>query len=447
ADPYVIENKTIITNGDYCIRIYYTNSHFVIRNCTLSNATYAGIDLYQAGNGIIENNTIFGNKNGIKISKGSNYTIAENTIFDNEMGIYSFNSSDYMIAQNTIFNNAKYGLQLQYISEFSFLNNRIFDNSYGGLWLLDIISAVTIELNHFLNNSDGIRCSSASGGYNISISHNIITNGRGYGVVTWNIENFTVRNNTISQCDGGICILECKNGSITANTIVNVTGLGIYSSSYSCDIAILNNSISSCDSGVYLADTAHSLVANNTVNLCKGNGIGLSASYNNWVIRNSITNCSSAGIYICGGQHNIIAQNIMEFNEYGIRNELCCCYCNNYSFFFNTICHSVRKGVYLDRMNNSTFAYNIISHSGDTGLYLVDSDYNIIKGNLFNCNRGGGYKEWSCTGNIFENNTIISCPSAIPAFLWQYLGVGLSVMVLVWYQLKLRPRKGIHPEL
>ena len=69
-NPYIIENYDINgTDAGYCIYIGNTTAHFVIRNCSVHDAsgnswTYywnSGIVLYEANNGVINNNTAFSN--------------------------------------------------------------------------------------------------------------------------------------------------------------------------------------------------------------------------------------------------------------------------------------------------------------------------------------------------------------------------------------------------
>ena len=71
GDPYIIENVTINAIGapdSTGIQIKNTVDYIIIRNCTILNAGNIGINLDNASNGILTNNTFESNYRGIWLS-------------------------------------------------------------------------------------------------------------------------------------------------------------------------------------------------------------------------------------------------------------------------------------------------------------------------------------------------------------------------------------------
>ncbi|MFX1406132.1 MAG: NosD domain-containing protein [Promethearchaeota archaeon] len=87
--PYVIEDLIIdAENIGNCILIENTNDYFIIENCTLYNSddtyiiTHAGITLINVTNGVITNNTLYDNFDGIYLNSSTNDIIIGNIIYN-----------------------------------------------------------------------------------------------------------------------------------------------------------------------------------------------------------------------------------------------------------------------------------------------------------------------------------------------------------------------------
>lgn len=160
SNPFIIENLIIGgKNTSSCIYIFYTTVYFIIKNCTFYNSTETnsggGIKLEQVKNGKIYNNTITNNNgNGISlIYSTGNSTIYNNTISNNnKFGIFNyFNSDDNELLTNKFFNNNLEGIG-GYLSENITIQDNIFKDNRGGLYIENNCINWIIYNNYFLVN-------------------------------------------------------------------------------------------------------------------------------------------------------------------------------------------------------------------------------------------------------------------------------------------------------
>jgi parallel beta-helix repeat protein len=222
--PWVIENWEINGAGyGYCIYVGNTTQHFIVRNCTLFNASgapsmNAGLYLNNTANGIASgntmanctnygvcisynsyNNTIEGNNisqnlaNGILVEASTFNTIANNTINDNEgAGISLYNAANNNSAiNNTVYSNSDRGIYLTKncngnifsSNNISFTSNSGIGSEGGGIVLgvytssdLDISDNNIIVNNTISNNTHGIYITKITPAYGNRIYHNNIIN-------------------------------------------------------------------------------------------------------------------------------------------------------------------------------------------------------------------------------------------------------------------------------
>ena len=145
SDPYVIEQLDIDASGlDYGIYIVNTEDHFIIRNCSISNADgtmaprYPGTNLYfyMVANGTIENNEIIdGNQSGLVIRLSNDMKITDNMISGSKVsnGIYIFNSRDLLLDGNQIDDNKGMGIAISGSNGVIVNNNQVMDNRITGI--------------------------------------------------------------------------------------------------------------------------------------------------------------------------------------------------------------------------------------------------------------------------------------------------------------------------
>ncbi|MEF8873098.1 MAG: NosD domain-containing protein [Candidatus Thermoplasmatota archaeon] len=168
-DPYTIEGYEINGNETgYGIYIRNVTDHFVVKDCSIYNATNAsgvnldpnensGIYLQNTWNGHLENNTVFRNHQGIYLVSSSGNTISknnasnnaatginlsesyDNTLEDNivgwnEIGIQIWQSINNEIVENIVKGNEARGISLdtQLLSFPGAINNQVIGNEISG---------------------------------------------------------------------------------------------------------------------------------------------------------------------------------------------------------------------------------------------------------------------------------------------------------------------------
>ena len=188
AYPYIIENYGIDGNGGpYCIWIENTDVWFVIRNCTMWNATNSTAEPWGTG---------------IYLKNVTNGTLVNNNCSGNSWdGIYLYYSSNNYITNNNCSCNSQYGIYLDSSSNNYITNNNCSCNSYHGI-VLDSSSNNYITNNNCYGNSCGISVSSSSNNY--------ITNNNCYG-------NYD-----------GMLLWMSSNNNITYNNFYHNTHYAIY---------------------------------------------------------------------------------------------------------------------------------------------------------------------------------------------------------------------------
>ena len=143
-NPYIIENYDINGTGQgYCIYVGNTTDYFVIRNCSLHDASgnynayfeNTGLYLYNTTGATLDNNTANSNNNcGIYLDCSSNNTLFNNTASSNGYGIDLYSSSNNTVTNNNASNN-NCGIEL-----FGFncnsniiMQNNILNNNWSGI--------------------------------------------------------------------------------------------------------------------------------------------------------------------------------------------------------------------------------------------------------------------------------------------------------------------------
>ena len=190
ADPYIIENYEIDANGGaYGIWVVNVDLYFVIRNCTVFNATDSatypygsGIALASTSNGTITSNNVTGNYIGIGIDASSENIVSHNEIVGNEaigvgiltgnnntitgnnvgnttagIGIALMYATNTSVTENTVFGNAYYGIYVEESSYNNLVSNSISGNAGYGIYIASTGTYTTIYNNSFNQNNGAVR--------------------------------------------------------------------------------------------------------------------------------------------------------------------------------------------------------------------------------------------------------------------------------------------------
>ena len=199
-----INNCTIYntnTGNDLeCLTLMSVNQ-FEINDCTIHDSTKEGIDCsVGCTNGSIHNCTVYNVKEGIYVdpeqTAESNISIYDNLVYntpDNGIILSSeLNGTQQSMTGISIYNNILYGNAVGFsvgsISvpantfSFTFINNTIYNNSYGGITLGNasyILSGI-VRNNIIVGTSGNILTSLSGSGSQVVIDHNLFYNPGGY---------------------------------------------------------------------------------------------------------------------------------------------------------------------------------------------------------------------------------------------------------------------------
>jgi parallel beta-helix repeat protein len=402
GNPYVIENMTIdassapISSGIYIENS--TNVYFMISNCTITGASYAGIWLERTHNGTLSKNNCSNNNLGISIRgdnspdiRSSNNTIVNNTLSWNNQGFQCWRANNNKITNNTMNNNDIYGISIAgYAVNNNFTNNIIRDDSAVSPRVGTAIAFYNADGNNVRNNTI-INCES----YGIRLQFSSYGN---------NIEN-----NTIINClsDGIYLYDNNDNNIIHNNTIINARYFGIHLRRDAGSTVIKDNEMINCSIvldpttyGFSLSDLQSNTIAvNNTVNgkavYCYVDETGLGDS--NFTTYGDI------------GQIIMINCNDSDISDLSILhpNPISLYYCNNNTIDNNTLGLAGYgfSGILLSNSSLNNITANTVSGGESYGLFLIESsDDNIIYGNILNS--GGSAYDDQGTNNQFDWNVL-----------------------------------------
>ena len=324
ASPYLIENRTIVTDGD-CIVVRNTSVYFEIRNSYLSSKKdpiywriwNVGVLFENVRHGMIHNTTIIMKRLSVVVRESNNCTIANCSISESSLGIhilgpYPGYSKGCIISNNTIVgineavlltyamdctvanNTLLQGISVQESADCKVLNNVIDCSSadrwsyYGSLWDSSRITVVGnefinsgLELAGFVSNTDHvISYNTVNGkplGYFFGINDTILQ-ANAYGqFVLVNCHNVTVRDGLIDNTAIGCHFISCSNSSLKNGTVSN-SSMGVsFAQSQNCSVedSVI---ISNLGFGVYIRDSTFCRVINNSIRDTEGIGVFITMS-------------------------------------------------------------------------------------------------------------------------------------------------------------------------
>lgn len=303
--PYIIENRTIDANGTAtpAISIQNTDKHFIIRNCTLLNATgHAGILMINASNGNITGNVIFGNLNGIHLAGGSNgNNITGNELRDNgNHGIHVYESINNRIANNNITGNDAHGVYCYFAPDNVIASNNVSGNDNNGIFANQSNQTI-IDSNEVVGNQEfGITVWNSN---DCALQQNNVSHSGFEGIFVWFSASSVVWNNDVSNSPAGrigIWMSSCTDTNVTGNVIhENERGLRIDSSSR---IKVTENQILQSDmDGVNFVQVTNLSVSRNTIAGSSWNGIVADSCINASIALNVIVDSGYENALCWGG--------------------------------------------------------------------------------------------------------------------------------------------------
>jgi len=151
----VIENNEIYGNALSAVDIHGCGNPTLKRN-KIHDGKSSGIYIRENGLGVVEDNEIYGNAlSGVVIKNHGNPTIKHNKIHDGkDCGIYVYESGQGLIENNEIYGNALSGVAISDGGNPIIKHNRINKNAYHAVQIKKL-GAGTIEDNDFRENRHG----------------------------------------------------------------------------------------------------------------------------------------------------------------------------------------------------------------------------------------------------------------------------------------------------
>jgi len=380
----------------------------------------AGIKVFNAQHGRIENNNCSRNLNGIFLESSNNIIISNNRAFFNfYYGIYLLNSVSNIINNNTCAFDGN-GIFLQTSDNNLISNNTIQFNNYSGIYIYDSDSN-TIENNICNSNENGIDI------YYNSIANTVNDNNCSENVynyyffepymnfleMTDNYANgipilylINASNLIIEEPVSMIILIDCDNVTVEGLSFQNNV-YGIYSYRGK-DNRFLNNSILGTSTGIKLRDSGKNIIENNTC-LYNGAGINLGTSINNTVINNTSNSNKYHGIgFSVDSNNNTLINNTFNYNRY----EGIAFYESDNNAITNNVCSDNGIGVNLEYSDQNLLLNNTFTKN-QYGIYFWGSSNNKISNNRIGYNDWWGiyfeeFLDYYCDNNIIFNNTCYS---------------------------------------
>ncbi|RLC80787.1 MAG: hypothetical protein DRI61_04985, partial [Chloroflexi bacterium] len=254
---------------------------------------------------------------------------------------------------------------------------------------------------------------------------NIIIDGAGYtlqgsgsgtGFWLYGMNGVTIKRSNIQGFSYGIALSHSFYNSLSENTIINCTlmGIGVWSSSHNI---ISNNSITNNKYGVHLSDSQSNTISENIVANNSIQGVGIDSSFYNTLAGNNIINNGwgesglleeLSGVHLCYSSNNTLRNNRMAGNRY------------NFMVSGRVLSHFFQDVDESNTVNGKSIYYFVNRRNAevpfDAGYVALVQSYNITVKELELKNNGHGILLFNTTNSEITNNSIRN--NTYGVFLW-----------------------------
>lgn len=321
-----IANNSITYNYDGAMFIVDSNNNTIEANDCSYSETFSGIELQgNSSNNVLSHNTVNANAvHGISLWEASHHnTVTQNTANSNGYhGIMLTNSASYnTITQNTACYNKLGGITLLR----SCTDNALEDNELcGNLIGIGLLRLETAPGNNLISRNTVRECESgvmlADLGEPNSVTQNMVTGNRLFGIVTLNSTGSLIHKNTATLNKRGIGILESTTIQVTENTVDNNSFSGISLVNSSNNNVTSNSATFNVYEGVHLSHSDGNTITYNDVS-SNYFGITLYSSHNNTIIGNSANDIYYFEVFLFDSDGNTIdvTPYVQEETIHGVR--------------------------------------------------------------------------------------------------------------------------------
>ncbi len=300
-NPYIISGFNITSTADYGIYVHSDSvtAHFVIENNYIKGSS-DGIKVDDINSDLIEikNNVIeHCNSTAIYFDSSNGVVVINNTILYPGKGMHIRHSStsNNVISNNTILHTTDDGIRFDYVISFTFENNYLENVSGTAVYVfgynIDRTNMSFIVKNNVFNSSSrGIHFFECR---NITISSNTIT--QFYPNIVYNSNSFAIN------------LYETEEVNVSNNKIYNYIH-DAYINFHESDKTLVENNI--VYNGSIITERSDALISNNTVWLKQGIVVKIYRSWNTTVVNNNISSTLD----------NDLAMEVIEVNNLTIAN-------------------------------------------------------------------------------------------------------------------------------
>ncbi|WP_066972667.1 DUF11 domain-containing protein [Methanobrevibacter filiformis] len=308
---FSVSNSSFINNnanGQYgsggAIINYNTNrGNFSVSNSSFSgnNATYRGGVIYNVGNFSVSNSSFSGNNATIyggAIYNYGNFSVS-NSSFSGNNATYGtiYNNGNNLTVNSSVFFNNTY-MAIYTLNNRTFINNNSFDGNEGVLGIG--FNNSTIDLNSYLMSSNIIINNDivflVDGSRNNISSGSIIGNNNTRGIFV-NGHNNTFSNITIANLKVGLTFNTTNSGNILTNATISGNEIGILilgSNDTVMSSTIINNTITGINITGNNNIVQYNRIYNNTLGL-NNSGTNTNVNFNWWGLNNVTTQYTNNG--------------------------------------------------------------------------------------------------------------------------------------------------------
>ena len=213
-----------------------TGIHILSRGNTIENNSISGcldgIRLDRAHSNSIVNNDINNNTNGITLYSSNDNLIEKCDIRDNNIneesdcGIYLIYSQGNVIQDNQLRNNGDTSISLRSASSNTIINNTVIENDWYGISLSESSNTNHIAHNNASNNNDaGIYLDGSRN--NRLLGNRAMDNSKGI-YLSYDSNDNTLEENYLSQNGKGLCLANHASNNTIVGNIAQENGYGIY---------------------------------------------------------------------------------------------------------------------------------------------------------------------------------------------------------------------------
>ncbi len=418
---HVFDNR--VRNNDFGITLRQSSFNNIHNNTASDNGN--GIYLWgdSTTHNTIINNNASGNNVGIYLDTVNNITITNNTIIDNRFGILVSHSSYSVVTDNVMVEDGIF-LRGDSLEEW---NTHVIDssntvngqpvyywkNTTGGTVPFDAGQVILANCNNVIienlnvnNATVGIEAGFSS---RITITNNIVSFNKYFGVYLYESDNSTVHGNDVfGNIGDGIYAGYSETSTFTENAVYQNSKAGMNLHGSEGNTISMNDLYSNAESGILLKYTTTSIVSDNTV---FDNPTGLGAEYSNlsFISRNNISG-NDIGIGLYHSHGNTFNDNTVLNNEWcGIRLS----FSMHNILIGNTVVGGLFGPFYLSESDDNTLIGNYAQSDDYHSMTLWFSISNKLADNVM-MNRGlfiqGDYIEQWNSHVIDTSNTVNGRP-------------------------------------